>query len=109
MEWVDVLGCPIAKIKLDDFVSLAEEFINSRKPHYVAVVNVAKVVKMRSDKDLEKSVKTADLLGADGVPLLWASRLLGNALPGRVNGTDLMYYHDIIVPSGLLILGNALR
>ena len=91
MEWVNVLGCPITKLNLDDFVTKTEELIISRKPHYVAVVNVAKLVKMRSDKELEKSVLAADLIGADGVPLVWVSRLFGTPLPGRVNGTDLMY------------------
>jgi N-acetylglucosaminyldiphosphoundecaprenol N-acetyl-beta-D-mannosaminyltransferase len=88
---VEVLGCPVTKLCLEDFVSVAEAFIKSGKPHYLAVVNVAKVVKMRSDRELEESVCAADLIGADGVPLVWASRLLGNPLPGRVNGTDLMY------------------
>jgi N-acetylglucosaminyldiphosphoundecaprenol N-acetyl-beta-D-mannosaminyltransferase len=46
---------------------------------------------MRSDRQLDRSVRSADLIGADGVPLVWASRLLGDPLPGRVNGTDLMY------------------
>ena len=91
MEWVKILGCPITKLSLEDFVANAEEFIRSKKPHYIAVVNVAKVVKMRSDTELEQSVVNAALIGADGVPLVWASRLLGNPLPGRVNGTDLMY------------------
>ena len=88
---VEVLGCPVTKLGLEDFVSVAEEFIRSGKPHYVAVVNVAKVVKMRSDKELEESIHSAHLIGADGIPLVWASRLLGNPLPGRVNGTDLMF------------------
>ena len=88
---VEVLGCPITKLDLEDFVVWAEQFISSRKPHYIAVVNVAKIVKMRSDKDLKESVLGADMIGADGVPVVWASRLLGNPLPGRVNGTDLMY------------------
>lgn len=87
----NVLGCPISKLDLDQVVEQAERFIESRKPHYIAVVNVAKIVKMRSDRQLTSSVKSADLIGADGVPLVWASRLLGNPLPGRVNGTDLMY------------------
>lgn len=87
----EVLGCPITKLDLEDFAALAEQFIESGKPHYIAVVNVAKLVKMRSDMDLDHSVRSADLIGADGVPLVWASRLLGNPLPGRVNGTDLMY------------------
>ena len=88
---VKVLGCPITKLDLEDFVASAEEFIRSKRPHYIAVVNVAKIVKMRSDKELEQSIRSAQLVGADGVPLVWASRLLGNPLPGRVNGTDLMY------------------
>jgi N-acetylglucosaminyldiphosphoundecaprenol N-acetyl-beta-D-mannosaminyltransferase len=88
---VNVLGCPITKLGLEDFVRSAEEFISSRKPHYIAVVNVAKLIRMRSDPLLTQSVCSADLIGADGVPVVWASRLLGDALPGRVNGTDLMY------------------
>jgi len=91
MDLARVLGCPITKQRLEDFVTQAEHFIRSRRPHYIAVVNAAKLVKMRSDKELEQSVLSADLIGADGVPLVWASRLLGNPLPGRVNGTDLMY------------------
>lgn len=87
----EVLGCPITKLGLEDFVALAKEFIMSGKPHYIAVVNVAKVMKMRSDNELEQSVRSADIKGADGVPLVRASRLLGNPMPGRVNGTDLMY------------------
>lgn len=91
MEWTSVLGCPVTKLRLEEFVSTAENFIQSRTPRYIAVVNAAKVVKMRSDKELDQSVRSADLIGADGVPLVWASRLLGDPLPGRVNGTDLMY------------------
>jgi N-acetylglucosaminyldiphosphoundecaprenol N-acetyl-beta-D-mannosaminyltransferase len=87
----NVLGCPITKLGLRDFVRSAEEFITSKKPHYIAVVNVAKIIKMRSDPFLDESVRSANLIGADGMPLVWASRLLGNPLPERVNGTDLMY------------------
>jgi N-acetylglucosaminyldiphosphoundecaprenol N-acetyl-beta-D-mannosaminyltransferase len=86
-----VLGCPISKLTLEQVVERLEEFIHSRKPQYISVVNVAKIVKMRSDKALDASVRSASVIGADGVPLVWASRLLGDALPGRVNGTDLMF------------------
>jgi N-acetylglucosaminyldiphosphoundecaprenol N-acetyl-beta-D-mannosaminyltransferase len=90
MKAMNLMGCPVTKLSLDDFVGAAEEFIVSGTSHYIAVVNAAKIVKMRSDRELQESVLSADLIGADGVPLVWASRLLGNALPGRVNGTDLM-------------------
>ena len=91
MEWVEILGCPLTKLNLDGFITKIEEFIQSKKPHYVAVVNVAKLIKMRSDKELTQSIRAAALIGADGIPLVWVSRLLGTPLPGRVNGTDLMY------------------
>jgi len=35
-------------------------------------------------------VASATLLVADGMPLVWASRVMGQPLPERVNGTDLM-------------------
>ena len=88
---VNVLGCSVTKLSIDGFVGFAEQFISSGKPHYIAVANAAKIVKMRSDKELKSSIETAHLVGADGVPLVWAARLLGETLLGRVNGTDLMY------------------
>jgi N-acetylglucosaminyldiphosphoundecaprenol N-acetyl-beta-D-mannosaminyltransferase len=93
-EWVSVLGCPVTRLSLAGFVSRIEDFVASGKPHYVAMVNVAKLVKMRSDKELQESVFAADMIGADGVPLVWASRLFGDPLPGRVNGTDLIKKGD---------------
>lgn len=90
MQWVTLFDCPIAKLKLEEVSTIAETFIASQKPHYIAVVNADKLVKMRHDKELRDSVMAADIIGADGVPVVWASWLLGSPLPGRVNGTDLM-------------------
>lgn len=92
IPWVTLFDCPIAKLRLEEVGTLAEAFIASQKPHYVAVVNAAKLIKMRHDKALRQSVLAADIIGADGVPVVWASRLLGLPLPGRVNGTDLMMH-----------------
>jgi N-acetylglucosaminyldiphosphoundecaprenol N-acetyl-beta-D-mannosaminyltransferase len=91
VESVNVLDCPVTRLDLEGFVEASEKFIASGVPHYIAVVNAAKIVKMKSDQELRSSVLSADMVGADGVPVVWASRLLGDPLPGRVNGTDLMY------------------
>ena len=85
-----VLGCPIAKITLEGTLRKIEQFVRSRKPHQIVVVNAAKLVLMDKDPELRRIVTTADLVAADGVPVVWASRFLGDPLPGRVNGTDLM-------------------
>lgn len=91
MQWSHVLDCPISKLSLDQVISELETYVLEKRPRYISVVNVAKIVKMRSDQELNASVRSASIIGADGVPLVWASRLLGDPLPGRVNGTDLMY------------------
>jgi N-acetylglucosaminyldiphosphoundecaprenol N-acetyl-beta-D-mannosaminyltransferase len=57
---------------------------------HVVTPNAQFVHIARSNSRFTEIVQKADLSVADGVPLVWASRLLGSPLPGRVNGTDLM-------------------
>lgn len=56
----------------------------------ISVLNVAKLVNMRSDALLRESVLAGDLILADGAPLVWLSRIKGTPLPERVAGIDLM-------------------
>jgi len=86
-----VLGCPVDRLDIDGFVQQLDRYILEGIPRQAVVVNAAKLVKMQSDPELRRSVLEADLVGPDGVPVVWASRLLGDPLPGRVNGTDLMF------------------
>jgi N-acetylglucosaminyldiphosphoundecaprenol N-acetyl-beta-D-mannosaminyltransferase len=59
------------------------------EPGYVVTPNAHHVVLFQSDELLREVYAGAFLSVPDGVPLLWAARLLGTPLPGRVNGTDL--------------------
>ncbi|WP_436761726.1 WecB/TagA/CpsF family glycosyltransferase [Streptosporangium sp. V21-05] len=43
------------------------------------------------DPRARRFVERADLAVADGMPLVWAARLLGTPLPGRVTGADLIW------------------
>lgn len=45
----------------------------------------------RKDREVHAMVRQADLVVADGMPLIWASRLLGEALPERVCGSNLIF------------------
>ncbi|MFI6788722.1 WecB/TagA/CpsF family glycosyltransferase [Nonomuraea sp. NPDC050383] len=44
-----------------------------------------------ADPALRDLVNSADLVVADGMPLVWAARLLGTPLPERVTGADLIW------------------
>jgi N-acetylglucosaminyldiphosphoundecaprenol N-acetyl-beta-D-mannosaminyltransferase len=53
-------------------------------------INVAKLVTMRDNPRLREGIAQCELVTADGQPVVWASRLLGDPLPSRVPGIDLM-------------------
>src|SRR5262245_23583569 len=52
--------------------------------------NVDHLVQAASNARLRAAYAAADLSLADGMPLVWASRLLGAPLPERVAGSDLL-------------------
>ena len=66
-----------------------EEFVSSGSTHQHAVINVNKVIKAARDSDLRKIINNCDLINVDGIPLVWASRLLRKPIKERVAGIDL--------------------
>ena len=81
--WVD-------RVTMDGAVSHIETLMDSVEFSYTVTPNVDHLVKLRTDPHFRAAYATADLSVPDGVPLLWASRLIGSPLPERVNGTDLV-------------------
>jgi N-acetylglucosaminyldiphosphoundecaprenol N-acetyl-beta-D-mannosaminyltransferase len=57
-----------------------------------ADINTFKVVQMREIPGLKQAVAAADIISADGMGIVWAAKLLGKKLPGRVTGIDLMQH-----------------
>jgi len=56
----------------------------------VLTVNLHLLRRCRRDPGYAALCRRADLIVADGVPLLWAGRLQGTPLPERVAGSDLI-------------------
>jgi exopolysaccharide biosynthesis WecB/TagA/CpsF family protein len=56
----------------------------------VVTPNLDHLRRCRADEEFAGLVSGADLVVADGMPLVWASRLQGTPLPGRVAGSDLI-------------------
>jgi N-acetylglucosaminyldiphosphoundecaprenol N-acetyl-beta-D-mannosaminyltransferase len=54
-------------------------------------INVAKLVTRRNDPELREIIDGCEIISADGQGIVWASRLLGDPLPERVAGIDLMH------------------
>jgi len=87
---VNLFDVPVAPLTMSEVMEVVAAAIDRRDPLLIGVVNAAKVVNMGRDPALRQSVLDADIVLADGISIVWASRLLGMPLPERVTGIDLM-------------------
>ncbi|MFL6544337.1 MAG: WecB/TagA/CpsF family glycosyltransferase [Candidatus Udaeobacter sp.] len=87
---IAILGVPFDSLGLTGALAEIEKMIASGRAHYVVTANVDFLVQARQDMELRRILIEADLALCDGTPLLWASRWLGNPLPERVAGADLV-------------------
>jgi N-acetylglucosaminyldiphosphoundecaprenol N-acetyl-beta-D-mannosaminyltransferase len=88
-EAYGVLGMPIDAL---DRISVLETIVCAAKagrPLLLSTPNVNFMVASRQDSDFRESLMQSDLCAADGMPIVWISRLLGIPIKERVSGSDL--------------------
>lgn len=86
---VAVLGVEFDALTLTGAVERIVEAMQARRTMVVCTVNVATMLRARRNPRLRAYIRRADVVVADGQPIVWASRLLGDALPERIGGVDL--------------------
>lgn len=91
MRRIEFLGCPMDVATLKETSDRIFNDIEAGQFIQHVVVNVAKLVNMRSDKILNRSVRECDIINIDGMGLVFGSRLLGHKVPERVTGIDLFH------------------
>lgn len=89
-ERVNILGVGVSAINMSDAVRLIRTWTEQQTPHYVCVTGVHGVMESQRDDDLRRIHNRAGLVTPDGMPLVWLSRLNGQARVKRVYGPDLM-------------------
>jgi N-acetylglucosaminyldiphosphoundecaprenol N-acetyl-beta-D-mannosaminyltransferase len=80
----------IDAVSFSEALELIAELVDGRSGGVVFTPNVDHVVKAERRPDFLRAYSRADLCLADGMPLLWASRVLGSPLPEKVSGSDLV-------------------
>lgn len=86
---ITLMGCQVDNLTMEETLGRIEGFIQSGLPHQHVVVNVDKLVKASRDPELRRIINECALINVDGMPVVWASRLLGKPLKERVAGVDL--------------------
>jgi N-acetylglucosaminyldiphosphoundecaprenol N-acetyl-beta-D-mannosaminyltransferase len=87
---VSLFGLSIDNLTMDETLDRVEAFVAAGSVHQHVAINVDKIVKSHRDPELRAIINACDLASPDGQPVVWASRLLGHPLKGRVAGIDLM-------------------
>ncbi len=85
-----MMGVPIDQLNTTQAIGIVGEMIESGTPHVIATANFDFLALVQEDGDLKQILQDADLILCDGTPLLWASKFLGDPLPERLAGSDMV-------------------
>ena len=85
-----ILELNISTFSFVDIVNRIIELAVSNSSSYVCVANVHMTIEAHNDRDYAEIVNKADLATSDGMPLVWALRLLYGIKQERVAGMDLL-------------------
>jgi len=82
-------GIKIDNITMEEAINKIEGMIQTGKPSYIVTPNAAHIVTLQKDEEFRKIYGRASLVLADGMSLIWASRLLAVPLKEKISGSDL--------------------
>jgi N-acetylglucosaminyldiphosphoundecaprenol N-acetyl-beta-D-mannosaminyltransferase len=88
---VNILGCPFDAISFNETVECVKNAVLENGRLQVVPGSIDSVMKSRRDPVFAKELWQADLVIADGKPIVWAASLLGDPIRKRVSGTDLVW------------------
>lgn len=90
VESVNILGCRVDKVSMEEVVNLVEQMVLAGGCHQVITLNAEIIYRALKQPELIKVIENADLVTPDGAGVVWASRRAGNPVPERVTGIDLV-------------------
>src|SRR5712692_1028852 len=88
---IHLLGVRVHMVQISDVIRQMEHWIREpQKSHFIAFTNIHGMTKAQRDAAFKEILNSADLDVADGMPLVWMSRIRGYPLRRRVYGPELM-------------------
>jgi exopolysaccharide biosynthesis WecB/TagA/CpsF family protein len=87
---VDLGGVLIDRVNLGSAINRVRGFLRSGQTNQIVTVNLDFVAISRREPAFRDTLNGADLAVADGMPLVWVSRMADEPLPQRLTGVDLV-------------------
>lgn len=86
----DVAGVLVDRVDEKAASSTLERFLSDGRSHQIVTVNADFVRLAQREPGYRELLNHADLAVADGMPIVWLSRLRNDPLPARIAGIDLV-------------------
>jgi len=90
LDVVRIWGVPLARLTYEQTLDEVDHLIRRGEPAFFITANLNYAMLTNRDQRLRSVNDQASFLVADGMPLVWYSRLTGRPLPERVAGSDLI-------------------
>lgn len=88
---LQILDVPVHRVTTAEVIELIRVYMKTPRLHQIATINPEFVMTAQKDAEFRQVLMEADLCIPDGIGLLLAGRWMGQPLPERVAGSDLVY------------------
>ena len=88
MARIKFLNTYIDSLTMQEAVDEAENLIQKLGSSYIVTPNLDHIVMLETDKEFAEIYSNADLILADGKPLIWISKLLKKPIKEKISGSD---------------------
>ena len=85
------MGAPMGVVSEADAVQAIVDAAEAGSGHWTITANLDHIRRYRRDAVQRVLIDEADLVVADGMPLIWASHIAGEPLPERVAGSNMVW------------------
>jgi N-acetylglucosaminyldiphosphoundecaprenol N-acetyl-beta-D-mannosaminyltransferase len=89
----EILGIPIAMLDYERAMSIMDQMVEEKHRGWVCAAAVHSVMVAQDDPLMKQALSDAVITVPDGMPIVWAANTLGEHLPNRVYGPELMRRH----------------
>lgn len=89
MAQIKFLNTHIDNITMGEAIEEIDKLIKKGACSYVVTPNLDHIVIMETDTEFAEIYRNADLVVADGKPLIWISKLLKTPIKEKISGSDL--------------------
>ncbi len=98
LKKANILDIGVATFNMQETVQYIEKLIAERTPSLIATANAEMLMLTKQDQNFKEILQKAELVVPDGAGTVWAANYLGEKMPERVAGYDLVQELLAIAP-----------